>query len=313
MSDYLWDRSGPSDPEVESLERTLAGLRYRKPPDRRLPSTARLSPRNYLAIAASILLAAMAWRLQPAAPSLSTSWAMSGSTQRLVAGQRLTTGNSPVTLEAADFGEIEVQPHSDLSVLESAAGRQRMTLERGGLHAFIWAPPRQFVVETPSARAIDLGCEYNLTVDRSGNGFVTVLTGWVAFQFRTDESFIPAGAACRTSKRTGPGVPFFQDASARFTASLEEFEGNGSTEALARVLAESRTKDGLSLWHLLSRVHGEQRREVFERFAQLVTLPAAVKPERVLAGDARSLDLCWNALGLDDADWWREWKREWKP
>ena len=313
MSDYLWDRSGPRDEEIERLEHTLAPLRYRRPLERQRLSPARSVPRQYVAMAASVVLGILAWQLQPGQPAQRTSWLVSDSGKHLVAGQRLTTGNTSVTLEAEDFGEVQVEPHSDLSVLESRAGRQRMTLERGGLHALIWAPPRQFVVETPSARAIDLGCEYNLTVDASGNGFVTVEIGWVAFQFRKDESFIPAGAACRTSKRTGPGIPYFQDAPAAFTTALAEFESDGDEGALARVIAEARPKDGLSLWHLLSRVTGQQRRQVFDRFAHLVALPAEVKADRVLAGDPHMLDLCWNALGLDDADWWREWKREWKP
>lgn len=313
MSDYLWDRGGPPDLEIQDLERRLAPLRYRRPLDGKRLSVPHSFPRRYLAAAASILLAVLAWQLQPGLPRRTTAWSRSDGGQRLMAGQRLTTGNSRVTLEAEDFGEVQVEPHSDISVLESSAGRQRMTLERGGLHALIWAPPRQFVVETPSARAIDLGCEYNLTVDALGNGFVTVETGWVAFQFRSDESFIPAGAACRTSKRTGPGIPFFQDASPPFIAALEEFESNGNAAALDRIIAAARTRDGLSLWHLLTRVTGQQRRAVFERFAHLVALPASVKSEGVLAGDPHMMDVCWNALGLDDADWWREWKREWKP
>ena len=157
MSDYLWDRSGPQDEEVESLERALAPLRYRRPLDTRPLSARRWVRREYFAIAASVVLALLAWQLQPSLPKQNTSWSVSDSGMKLVAGQRLTTGNSRITLEAAEYGEVQVEPHSDLSVLESSAGRQRMTLERGGLHAFIWAPPRQFVVETPSARAIDLG------------------------------------------------------------------------------------------------------------------------------------------------------------
>lgn len=313
MSDYLWDRGGPPDDEIENLERTLSPLRYQRQLDLRRVSGARPEFRHPFAIAAAILLALLAWQLQPGVPKRSTAWSVSDGGRRLVAGQRLTTGNARVTLEAEDFGEVQVEPHSDLSVLESAPGRQRMTLERGGLHALIWAPPRQFVVETPSARAIDLGCEYNLTVDASGNGFVAVETGWVAFQFRNNESFIPAGAACRTSKRSGPGIPFFEDASPEFTSALAEFEGDGNPGALARAVAGARAKDGLSLWHLLTRVTGQDRRNVFDRFAQMIALPPEVTSEGVLAGDRHTLDLCWNALQLDDADWWREWKRDWKP
>jgi hypothetical protein len=33
-----------------------------------------------------------------------------------------------------------------------------MALDHGLIHATIWAPPRSFVVDMPSAAAVDLGC-----------------------------------------------------------------------------------------------------------------------------------------------------------
>jgi len=60
------------------------------------------------------------------------------------------------------------------------------------------------VVDTPSARAVDLGCQYTLNVDDRGDGLLKVTMGWVAFDTDGRESFIPAGAACRTRKRGGP-------------------------------------------------------------------------------------------------------------
>jgi hypothetical protein len=233
---------------------------------------------------------------------------------RINTGQRLTTGaESRVSVENEDFGQVDLDPESKLRVVGSKRGRQHMSLERGRLHAFIWAPPQQFVVDTPSARAVDLGCEYYLSVDDAGNGYLTVEMGWVAFQFRNQESFIPAGAACRTRRGRGPGIPFYQDAPAAFRDALERYESTLDPAALNGILATARAEDALTLWHLLTRVAAFQRGTVFDRFAQLVKLPPHVDRARALAGDRDMLDLCWNALELDDADWWREWKSEWKP
>lgn len=61
--DYLWDKSGEPDPEIQELEQILAPLRYQPAPlelPDELPATRR---RNYfpvLAIAASVLLALLA-------------------------------------------------------------------------------------------------------------------------------------------------------------------------------------------------------------------------------------------------------------
>ena len=63
------------------------------------------------------------------------------------------------------------------SQLRAATNRQ-VVLERGLLQAYIWAPPREFVVDTPSARATDLGCQYTINVNASGDGLLSVSLGW---------------------------------------------------------------------------------------------------------------------------------------
>lgn len=317
MNDYLWDRGGPHDEEIAELERTLAPLRYRRRLDTSKLPKRRTSWRAFAAIAAGIVLILTAWQLERASERQRTSWTVTdtkGAPSRLYAGQVLRTGaSSKLMLESEDIGQVDLEPNSNLRVIESRAGRQRMNLEQGKIHALIWAPPRQFVVDTPSSRAIDLGCEYTLSVDAAGDGLVKVETGWVAFQFGKQESFIPAGAACRTRKRTGPGVPYYEDASTEFKQALSSVENIGGPDSLNRVLTAARAKDALSLWHLFTRVPEHNRHIVFERFAQLVKLPPQVNAAGIIAGDSHMLDLCWNALELDDADWWREWKREWKP
>jgi hypothetical protein len=71
------------------------------------------------------------------------------------------------------------------------------------MHAFIWAPPGQFSVETVSSTAIDLGCAYTLTMDDKGVGRVEVTSGWVGFEWQGRESFIPIGAVCVTRPGLG--------------------------------------------------------------------------------------------------------------
>jgi hypothetical protein len=132
----------------------------------------------------------------------------------------------------------------------------------------------------------------------------------VAFQSGGRESFIPAGAECVTHKRTGPGIPYYTDSSDGFREALGGFE-RGDGAALGGILAAARPRDGLTLWHLLTRVPERERGVVFDRFARLVTLPPEVSRTGVLRKDAHSLDLCWNALGLQNTGWWRGWERRW--
>jgi hypothetical protein len=316
--DYLWDRTGPPDPEIERLERTLTPLRYRHRAD--LTQGRRHPPGRWWAVAAAaVVIAGAALELRTPPPP-ATAWqvdsvhgqASLGSQQAAVsmplrAGQVVRTGgNTEMTLRADELGTILIGPDSELR----AATNRQVLLQRGILHAYIWAPPRQFVVDTPSARAVDLGCQYTIHVDDAGDGLLRVSLGWVAFQYRDREAFIPAGAACVTRRREGPGIPFYEDASEPLRQSLAAFE-RGDATALTGVLAAARPSDGLTLWHLLTRAAAGDRGRVFDRFAELVALPGEVRREAVLRRDPHAIDLCWDALNLENTEWWRGWERRW--
>jgi len=108
------------------------------------------------------------------------------------------------------------------------------------------------------------------------------------------KSVVLAEASCATRPGLGPGTPYADDASQQFRDALAtvDFEGNspGFEAALATVLAESRKRDGITLWHLLQRVEGPARVRVYDRLAQLVPPPAGVTREGVLNLDQKMLD-----------------------
>jgi hypothetical protein len=190
----------------------------------------------------------------------------------------------------------------------------RLALEHGSLRVNIWAPPRLFYVETPSATAIDLGCTYTLSVDPQGAGLLHVTTGWVALNAGGRDSFVPAGALCATRPGIGPGTPCREDAAPALRAALarldfEPEEPAARARSLDIVLGEARASDALTLWHLLSRLVGEERERVYERLARLAPPPAALSREDVLRGDRRAIDSWGDALGLVPAAWWQPWKR----
>src|SRR5262249_20155179 len=153
----------------------------------------------------------------------------------------------------------------------------RVALERGTIHAAIWAPAGEFVVDTPSAVAVDLGCMYTLQVDESGTGLLRTTMGWVGFRSNDREAFIPAGAVAAIRAHVGPGTPYFADAAESFRSALTRFDTSNDSsarhEALRVMLREARVHDGLTLWHLLSRADAEDRHAVFNRLAALVPPP----------------------------------------
>jgi len=307
-NDYLWDGSGEPDPEVQRLEQLLREFRSERPAPRLQPRV----PRSAIA-AGFVLAAAGAWLLSGGAPE---SWQVAHAgarPSRLVVGQTLETGaGGHATMNVGDVGMIDVEANSRLRLERARKNEQRISLEHGLIHAFIWAQPRTFVVDTPSAVATDLGCYYTLEVGRDGSGLVSVLAGWVSFAHDGRESFIPAGAACRTRPGHGPGTPYREQASPAFRQALQEFDfGRGGDTALAIVLAEATKDDAFTLWHLLARCEPSQESRVYDALAALVPPPEGVTREGILRGDRRMRDRWWDRLGLGGAGWWRRLEGKW--
>src|SRR5258708_2018912 len=95
-----------------------------------------------------------------------------------------------------------------------------MELERGTIHAMIWAPPGEFLVGTPSALAVDLGCAYTLQVDDSGAGLLRTRMGWVGFRLNGRAAVIPAGAVGEKRAGIGAGAACFEDAAAEVRVAI---------------------------------------------------------------------------------------------
>jgi hypothetical protein len=343
--DYLWNRQGPPDPDVTHLEERLARFRTTDTLPAWLFDDALMAPRTAgrhrihtawipLAFAATLLVAI--WGL--------TSWSGDGNrstgqpwaVERLAGAPRIgsheladagrlrvgewleTDATGRARIDVGAIGRLDVEPATRLRLVQTGPGHHRLALASGTVHAFIWAPPGQFFVETPSATAIDLGCAYTLTVDANGTGTVRVTSGWVGFEWRGRESFIPAGSVCVTRRGMGPGTPYAESSAdaLREPLGILDTRPAASTsvrhDALSRVLEQAGRGDAVTLWHLLQRGDAEERGRVFDRFAEVVPAPVGVTRAGVIAGDHRMLDRWWDALGLGTAQWWRTWRQPWR-
>lgn len=354
--DYLWDSSGKPDPDVQRLENLLGRFRHDRPaPELPLPERAPLTqlPRRgfwallpRLAYAVAIALAATgAWivtRPPESRPVLMVARVAGaptvgsepiGGTGELPLGGVLETDTaSRARIDVGIIGEVDVDTNTRMRLVETRLDRHRLALDRGRIHARIWAPPRLFFVDTPSAQVVDLGCAYTLEVDETGAGLVSVTKGWVAFEVNGRTSYIPYGAMGATRPGLGPGTPYYADVSEAFRAALVKLDFElrppvggvsggvfGGVEgvkkaraaALDVVLAESRKQDALSLWHLLSRVEPDERVRVYDGLTRLVPPPQGVTREGVLRGDQQMIDLWWNELGFNTTGWWKKWTAPW--
>ena len=109
-----------------------------------------------------------------------------------------TDGNSKAEIAVSSIGQVEIGSDTRVRLLQTQPTEHRLELARGKMSAHIWAPPRLFFVDTPSAVAADLGCAYTLEVDDAGASLLRVTTGWVALELKDRESIVPAGALSNT-------------------------------------------------------------------------------------------------------------------
>lgn len=333
--DYLWDGSGPVDPDLARLERLLRGHAHAAPRRGGLPRApqrpARRRRRWPAAIAVAALLAVCAiglrgWYQQRLLWTPGQPWPLMAQQGEVrIDGQPaaprallpvdgvLETG--PLTsarLRAAGIGEIAVGQGSRLALVETRTGRHRVQLREGRLWARVWAPPGQFGVGVPGAQVIDLGCEFLLETDASGNGRLTVLSGWVQVDNGRREILVPQGARVRMQGGRA-GMPYDLGASDAFVAALDAVEARAGQVAadgdeIRRLIALSRPEDAISLLALLREYPHLGEGPLFDRVARLLpTTPAATRADWQ-ADHGEVLHRWWRALPYPPVkQWWAQW------
>ncbi|WP_395143950.1 hypothetical protein, partial [Armatimonas sp.] len=173
-----------------------------------------------LALVTSAAVLGLTLLLRPKTKTVLSDWR---SNNRVVAiGETLEAARNPLTLAAPGIGTLQLAPGSRARILESRPGRQRLALESGSLRAKVTAPPRLFVVETPSATATDMGCEYSLTIvneerwlgvfRRRSGSVLTVTSGYVEMVDQKKRTvLVPAGASVRVMPDGHQGLPWYGD------------------------------------------------------------------------------------------------------
>jgi ferric-dicitrate binding protein FerR (iron transport regulator) len=209
---------------------------------------------------------------------------------QLQSGQSLCTGDEGTTrLAIGSIGEVELKPNTVATLVSTGPEQHRLRLTRGEISAHVSAPPRLFVIETPAAEAVDLGCAYTLRVDDAGDTILTVTTGWVSLERDGTESMVPAGWSCKTVQGQGIGTPRCGTAPPAFRQALDEFDRTRACMSLERALGAARKADSLSLWHLLPRTTSH-RSQVLAQIKKLVGLPSDCTQDSILKLDPVAME-----------------------
>ena len=222
---------------------------------------------------------------------------------RLAVGEWLETdGSSRAQIDVATIGNVDIEENSRVRLLETRADEHRLELVRGKMSARIWAPPRLFFVDTPSAVAADYGCAYTLEVKDDGGSLLHVTSGWVALESKDREMMVPMGASCETRPGFGPGTAYFNDVSPAFRDALSkvDFERDADVRraALTSVLDQARPRDTLTLWNLFKRSDGPDRERLYDKIASFVPPPPGVTREGLLRFDEKMMAEWNDVLGF---------------
>jgi hypothetical protein len=290
----------PQPPDgLERLPREIPPERDLWPQIQARLATGRKPKRWWLVSAASLGLGLIGWGLAGwwwfgRGDGEQAGWFAERNDQRQAfrVGDTLSTAaDENLTVALSLFGRIDLHPNSTLRRVASHEREHRFALERGSLEAFVYAPPRLFVVDTPATTAVDLGCRYTLQVDHAGDTVLHVLSGRVSLIGQHGEIVIPSGAKCRATERLGPGIPYYADAPRPFVEAIAALE-NGDTSPLAaqRLAAAMRSLDAGSLAHALAWVEGEARRVLVERLAAQPETPADLNVERLMTAEREAID-----------------------
>jgi hypothetical protein len=317
-SDYLFDKTG-EDPAVAELEALLGGYAHRAPL-REPPARRRRRPAITAVTAAVLVMAAVAaiviWRRDDHAagcPSAGAgfAFAVAGGPARCGGGVALqgtlpvgawleTPGGAVADVRVADIGKLTVYGDSRVRLVGTGATGHHLELARGKVSARVTAPPRLFVVDTPVATAVDLGCAYELTVEADGRTWLRVTSGVVSLEGHGLVAYAPAGTEVLAAPGKGPGTPVAISASNGLRGAVARFDG-GDTAAVGTIVEAAEADDTVTLWNLLSRTAAAERAAVFARLDVLSPHPPGVRAEDVLAGDAgailawrRDLDASWS-------------------
>jgi ferric-dicitrate binding protein FerR (iron transport regulator) len=312
--DYLWDRSGPPDPELERLERLLSPLAHAAPLDEtRLERGRRRGRRPWLvggvviavAAAAALVLLALWPGAAPRDPggayacgANATGFAFTargGSVSCggasvpagvLPVGGVLDTGAHQAELAIANIGRAELGAQTRVRLDRTSPQRHQLFLERGRMHARVSAPPRIFAVGTPGAHVTDLGCEYTLEIDETGAGSITVLSGKVELESGGGAIVVvPHGARARLLAGRRAGLPLMEGAAPALAEAARGYE-QGDPGALPRLLAAATPDDAITVANLARVAPPSLRPAVLERLDQIFRIPAPHTLAEALADPA---------------------------
>ena len=251
-----------------------------------------------------------------------------------VGGYITTDDSSKAELYVAGLGSVIIEANSRVKLKKSVNGEHRIQLDYGSIDANISAAPRSFFVDAGSVTAVDLGCSYKFSIDKTGDGLLYVRSGKVSLETAGGrESLVPEGKFCVTKQDKGPGTPFREDSSPQLKKALMEFDfGNCGGQCVKTILNNAKKTDAVTLVNILPRVEAQYKAEVYNKVAGYCpppkhlpkdSIPRFSRPEDINAWVDKIMDQVHqqieenmakveeNMKQFDSEKWQKDWQKNW--
>jgi len=156
------------------------------------------------------------------------------------------------------------------------------------------------MVDTPAARAVDLGCAYDLVVAADGASHLRVTKGAVSLEDRGVTAYVPATHEVEIPAGQHLGTPVSVTAAPELRAAVSRFDRSARADraALADIVRLATPYDRVTLWNVIGWTRDPDAVAALEAVAPL---PDPALRARVIAGDADAMDI-WLDVFVDRGD-----------
>jgi len=218
---------------------------------------------------------------------------------RLLTGSELnnddileTFSNSAVIM-IPEMGQVSLNPWSKIQKKSS----YNLLLSKGDLTAENKNAEESFTAQVFNSeiKCAGTGAAYKLKINNDNTADLTVSNGRAIVTGNKLESVVTTGLICRISEK-GPEIPMSLNSSEETKKAFELLSYYNDQDALNKVLNQSGLAEGISLWHLLKRITGDNRGAVFNKLYSLYPPPKGVDQESILRLKEEALNRWFNQI-----------------
>ncbi|MGE5804193.1 MAG: anti-sigma factor family protein [Ignavibacteria bacterium] len=205
----------------------------------------------------------------------------------------LETFSNSVAIMIPEMGQVSLNPWSKIQ----KKGSYNFSLSKGDITAENKNAAESFIAQvfTSEIKCTGSGVTYKVKINNNNTAELNVSKGRAIVTGNKLESVVTPGFVCRIREK-GPEIPISLNSSEETKKAYELLSYYNDQDALNEVLNLSGLADGISLWHLLKRITGDNRGAVFNKLYSLYSPPKGVDQESILRLKEEALNKWFNQI-----------------